>query len=113
MEEEHYQNIYNYLLFQQVPTSFSIQQTQQLDKQSKHYQIEDEILYKKDRNNSTKFHQVIQKRELSALLYMMHNDPISGYFVTDAMFNKIKTRYYWPQFYNNIKKYVESCDSCQ
>ena len=47
MEEEHYQNIYNYLLFQQVPTSFSIQQIQQLDKQSKHYQIEDEILYKK------------------------------------------------------------------
>ena len=112
MEEEHYQNIYNYLLFQQVPTSFSIQQTQQLDKQSKHYQIEDEILYKKDWNNSTKFHWVVQKRELSALLYMMHNDPISGYFVTDAMFNKIKTRYYWPQFYNDIKQYVESCDSC-
>jgi len=56
MEEEHYYNIYNYLLFQQVPTSFSIQQTQQLDKQSKHYQIEDEILYKKDQNNSTKFY---------------------------------------------------------
>ncbi len=44
---------------------------------------------------------------------MMHNDPISGHFATDAMFNKIKTRYYWPQFYNDIKQYVESCDSCQ
>src|SRR3954454_23658661 len=113
MEEEHYHNIYNYLLFQQVPISFSIQQTQQLDKQSKHYRIEDEILYKKDQNNSTKFHQIVQKRELPALLYMMHNDPISGHFATDVMFNKIKTRYYWPQFYNDIKKYVESCDSCQ
>ena len=47
MEDEHYQNICNYLLFQQVPTHFSTQQMQQLDKQSKHYQLENELLYKK------------------------------------------------------------------
>ena len=88
---------------QQVPTHFSTQQMQQLDKQSKHYQLENELLYKKDQNNSTKFHRVIHKKELSALLYMMHNDPISGHFSTDAMFNKIKTQYYWPQYYNDIK----------
>ena len=44
---------------------------------------------------------------------MMHNDPTSEHFATDAMFNKIKTRYYWPQYYEDIKKYVESCDACQ
>jgi hypothetical protein len=44
---------------------------------------------------------------------MMHNDPTSGHFAVEAMYNKIKTRYYWPQFYEDIRKYVESCDSCQ
>ena len=29
------------------------------------------------------------------------------------MFNKIKTRYYWPQLYKNIRSYVQSCDACQ
>ena len=43
----------------------------------------------------------------------MHNDPTSEHFATDAMFNKIKTQYYWPQYYEDIKTYVESCDACQ
>ena len=76
---------------------------QQLDKQLKHYQLENELLYKKDQNNATKFYWVIHKKELSALLYIMYNDLISGHFATDAMFNKIKTQYYWPQYYNDIK----------
>ena len=51
--------------------------------------------------------------ELEAILYMMHNDPIAGYFSTDIMFNKICTRYYWLQMYENIRSYVQSCDACQ
>src|SRR5207237_3697934 len=26
---------------------------------------------------------------------------------------KVRTRYYWSQYYNDIKQYVELCDSCQ
>ena len=44
---------------------------------------------------------------------MMHNDLTSEHFTTDATFNKIKTQYYWPQYYEDIKRYVESCDACQ
>ena len=44
---------------------------------------------------------------------MMHNDPTSGHFATKAMFQKIKERYYWPQYYEDIKRYAESCDACQ
>ncbi|GET57289.1 retrotransposon polyprotein, putative [Rhizophagus irregularis DAOM 181602=DAOM 197198] len=29
------------------------------------------------------------------------------------MFDKIQSRYYWPQMYNDIRSYVMSCDSCQ
>src|SRR5688572_16757742 len=113
MEPEHYFNIYNYLLSQQIPADFNQQQTQQLRKQSSNYLIKDDLLFKKDHNNLTKFYRVIRSEELPAVLYMMHNDPTSGHFATDAMFSKIKARYYWPQYYEDIQKYVESCDSCQ
>ena len=43
----------------------------------------------------------------------MHNDPTAGHFATDIMFNKIKIRYYWPQMYEDIRTYVQSCDKCQ
>ena len=44
---------------------------------------------------------------------MFHNDPTAGHFAVDIMFDKIKSRYYWPQMYENIREYVKSCDSCQ
>jgi len=44
---------------------------------------------------------------------MMHNDPTAGHFSTDNMFNKIRSRYYWPQMYEDIRSYVQSCDFCQ
>src|SRR5437764_8497218 len=113
MENEHYYNIYYYILSQQMPAYFTKQQKQQLINQVRNYTIENELLYKKDQKDATKLYQIIRKKELPAVLYMMHNDPTSEHFATDAMFHKIKTRYYWPQYYDDIKKYVEACDSCQ
>ena len=113
MDSEHYHNLYNYLLSQQLPALFTPQQTQQLIKQSKNYIIQHEILYKKDQKEPTRLYRVIHRKELPALMYMMHNDPISEHFATEAMFQKIRTRYYWPQYYEDVRKYVESCDSCQ
>src|SRR5215204_7144580 len=113
MDNQHYYNLYNYLLLQQLPDQFSSQQIQQLVKQAKNYLIQHELLYKKDQKNTKTLYRVIRKEELPAILYMMHNDPTSEHFATDAMFNKIRTRYYWPQYYEDIKRYVESCEACQ
>src|SRR5215213_10429487 len=106
MEPEHYSNIFNYLLQQQYPTNFISQQKQQLSKQSKNFNIKDNLLFKISPKKPRELLRVIQKDELPALMYMMHNDPTSEHFATEAMFNKIKTRYYWPQFYEDIRKYV-------
>src|SRR3954468_24564407 len=106
MENEHYHNLYKYLAEQQTPQHFTKQQKHQLVNQSKNYNIDNNLLYKRDSRDPDKHYRVIQKAELPALLYMMHNDPTSGHFSADTMFTKIKTRYYWPQYYENIKKYV-------
>jgi len=75
--------------------------------------LKDNILFKKDKKNERKFYRVITKDELSTVLYMMHNDPTAGHFSTDNMFNKIRSRYYWPQMYEDIRQYVQKCDNCQ
>jgi hypothetical protein len=113
MDKQHYFYIFNYLSTQQLPPLFTIKQNQQLINQSKNYTIYNNLLYKKNSKDSKKLYRVIQKDELPALLYMFHNDPTSGHFATEAMFNKIKERYYWPQYYEDIRKYAESCDACQ
>jgi hypothetical protein len=113
MDDQHYTELFEYILIQQIPPYFSKEQKQQLQKQAKNYIVENDLLYKMDKNDITKLYRVIQREELPALLYMMHNDPTSRHFTTDTMFTKIKTRYYWPQYYEDIKKYVESCDACQ
>src|SRR6187549_3585871 len=106
MEHQYYSELSNYILNQQIPIHFSNQHKQQLRNQAKNYIIENDLLYKVDKKDAKKLYRVIFKDELPALLYMMHNDPTSGHFATDAMFNKIKSRYYWPQYYEDIKKYV-------
>lgn len=113
MELQHYFNLYNYLVNKEHPENFSSQQKRQLEKQAKNFRTKNNFLYKTDRNNPTKLLRVIQKEELPALLYMMHNDPTAGHFAVEAMVNKIKTRYYWPQYYEDIRKYVAACDACQ
>ena len=90
MDNEHYHNIYNYLLSQQTPTYFTEKQKQQLNNQTRNYIIENELLYKKDRKDAKKLYRIIRKEELSAILYMMHNDPISEHFATESTFNKVK-----------------------
>lgn len=108
-----YSHLYNYLESQQYPENSNHKQKQQLRKQAAQYCIENGLLFKIDRNNPEKLYRVIRPEELSSVLYMFHNDPTSGHFATEAMFNKIRSRYYWPQYYEDIRKYVQSCDACQ
>ena len=43
---------------------------------------------------------------MEPVLYMFHNDPTAGHFSTEKMFDKIKSQYYWPQMYDDIKLYT-------
>ena len=115
MERNQYNNLFVYITLNQLPTSFNSNEIAKLKRQSKFYIVRLDFLYKKQRQrNATKqFLRVIKETELDAILYMMHNDPTAGHFSTDIMFNKIRNRYYWPQMYESIRKYVQSCDTYQ
>lgn len=112
MDSTTYNNLFNYLDNSQFILTLTSQQQQQLQKQSKHFQIHHNLLYKLQIKTNKKI-RVVKDFELDPVLYMFHNDPTAAHASKDTMFNKMKDRYYWPQMYEDIKKYVMSCDICQ
>jgi nitrogen fixation protein FixH len=92
MDLEQYNNIYNYLNSQQFSTTFTEQQKQQLQKQSKNFILRNNFIYKLDKRRERNLLRVIRKSEFEPVLYIFHNDHTSSHFATDAMFKKIRNR---------------------
>ena len=115
MDLVNYQNIKNFLETANFPSNFSREQRKKLESQSKFYIIKNNQLYKHDRRKQKSYPllKVIQKHEVESILYLLHNHPIGAHLGTDKMFEKIRSRYFWPQIYQHIKHYVQTCDSCQ
>ena len=113
MEKQNYYNLHYYLTNNQHPNHLNEKECLKLTKHAKFFIVQNNLLYKIDKRIENNYLRVLKQEELGALLYMMHNDPISGHFATDIMFEKIRKSYYWPQMYENIKEYVQACDSCQ
>src|ERR1043166_3093043 len=110
MNIEDYNQIYNYLNKQQIPTELNSKEKQRFINRIKNYEIKNRQLYRQKENRSLK---VIKRYELEPLFKMIHDDSTAGHFATEIMYQKIKERYYWPKLYDDIKTYVKSCDQCQ
>jgi len=108
-----YNNIFHYLSSQQIPSNLTNKQIRQFKNFCNLFIIKDNYLFRKDKRKKNNLLRVIRPHEMEPVLYMMHNPPTSGHFATDIMFDKIRARYYWPQMYENIRTYVQSCDACQ
>ena len=113
MDSELYNRIYNYLENNQYPDHYSPQDRKQLQTQARYFIIYNKQLFKKPNKRNRKILKVIQRKELEPVLYMKHNHPTSGHLGIEATFNKIKERYYWYQMFDDIREYVQTCDSCQ
>lgn len=112
MENSNYINLFNYILTKTLPIDFSAEQKQQLKRRSKNFTINNNLLYKNN-NNTRKPVRVIKTSELEPVLYMFHHDPTAAHASAEKMMDKIKARYYWPQMFEDIRAYVQSCDDCQ
>ena len=56
---------------------------------------------------------VITRQQVEPILYNLHQDLTGAHLGTDAVFEKVKERYYWPQMFDDIKAYINACDICQ
>lgn len=51
--------------------------------------------------------------DVPQILQEYHSSPYSGHFGFHKTFHKIKQQYSWPTMKHDIKKFIESCTSCQ
>ena len=75
------------------------------------FEVRNGKLYRRKKDG--KILRVLKEDETDAILFMTHNHETGGHFGVDTTYNKIADRYYWKGMYDDIKKYVKSCDTCQ
>lgn len=115
MDTTKYNQIKDFLEKARYPSKFNNKQKKQLEAQSKFFIIYNHLLYKRDRRKKTQNQllRVIREYEIETILHIFHDHPLGAHLGTEKMFEKIRSKYYWPQMYNQIRKYVQTCDQCQ
>lgn len=46
-------------------------------------------------------------------MYIGHDHELAGHFGIEAIYDRIKEKYWWKEMRKDIEKYVKSCNSCQ
>jgi hypothetical protein len=88
---------------------------QQLEirKQSFKYFIRNHQLYRRNQKQPSQPLLVIKTTEVETLIHNIHNEPLGGHLGRDITYNKIASKYYWPNMYRVIDQWVKTCDICQ
>ena len=112
MDLDTYQQIFQYLKTGEVLEEWTTKQITTFKKQTTHYLIQNNILFRHNIKNPTEPLKVIKTTELENILHNLHSNILSGYFGIEATYNRTRTRYYWPKLYKTIVEYIKSCDTC-
>ena len=113
MELDIYYRLIEYLDDLRIPETFDKAQIQSLRSKAHHYFTRDELLYKKNRQNTHQLLQVVKPSEVPNILYSFHKDLLAGHFGFNETFRAISMKYFWPNMGDDIKAYIKSCDTCQ
>ena len=111
MDSHLYQQIIDYRQKEKFPENLKTAGEKRKFKRQVHpYLQEGELLFRKQKGKLLK---VLKQGETEAVLYLYHDNPVAGHFGYNKMFDKVRRNYYWPQMYEEIRKYVSSCYQCQ
>ena len=102
MDREQYQEILDFHADQTIPERIDGNRSEkQFRNYAKQFYEEAELLFRKNKWREDPI-KILRKGETESILYLFHDDPISGHLGHKIMFNKIKQRYFWPGMYNEI-----------
>ena len=57
--------------------------------------------------------QIIPPALVPEFITSLHNSATAGHLGTYKTIQKIRQRYYWPGFKEDVKKHIRCCDRCQ
>ena len=110
MEENRYNQLKHYLITSNLPNNKKL--VKQIIRQSKHFIILEDQLYKRNKRNPRSYLKILKMNEIEIILFATHNHPTGGHLGTEKVFEKIRENYYWPQMFEDIRNYIKACDSC-
>ena len=110
MEKEKYEELIKFIEGN-ISEQWDEQKIKQLEKKSKNFEVKYGTLYRKRINERSL--RILKEDEIDTVIFMTHNHPTGGHFGKDATYNKISIRFWWKGMYNDIQKYIKTCDSCQ
>lgn len=110
MDRQLYDNLMHYLTELTYPDGLTQQRKTHLRKTSTQYIVKNNFLFRKDK---TGIKRVILREQVESILYNLHQDMSGAHLGIDAVFEKVRERYYWPQMFEDVRNYINTCDSCQ
>ena len=66
-----------------------------------------------DKQQLILFQYVLPLQQIDEILKIAHDPAFSGHTGINKTTNRIKNRYYWPGWEQDVKNYVKSCETCQ
>ncbi|GBC22632.2 uncharacterized protein K02A2.6-like [Rhizophagus irregularis DAOM 181602=DAOM 197198] len=79
-----------------------------IEKENK-YELKEGILYRVKGQNKFR---VIRDYEYEGLMYMMHDNELSGHFEIEATLDRIKENYWWKNMKEDVEEYVRTLERC-
>ncbi|GET59987.1 uncharacterized protein K02A2.6-like [Rhizophagus irregularis DAOM 181602=DAOM 197198] len=79
-----------------------------IEKENK-YELKEGILYRIKGQNRFR---VIRDYEYEGLMYMMHDNELSGHFGIEATLDRIKENYWWKNMKEDVEEYVRTLERC-
>jgi hypothetical protein len=82
---------------------------------SKQLVVKDGLLYRVFESEDGEDHSlqlVVPTKFRKEVLYQLHDAPLGGHLGADKTHSKLKQRFYWPGYWNDVKMYCLSCQSC-
>src|ERR1043165_479849 len=110
MDEQLYDNLKQYLTTLTFPDHVDRIQQIKVQRLSAQYVVKNDLLFKSIKGELKR---VILREQVESILYHLHQDLSAAHLGIDAVFEKARERYYWPQMYDDVRNYVNSCDTCQ
>ena len=101
-----------YLETLQRSDNMTDQQYQQLRRKSRNFLVRDGYLFKRGKRQNIPPRRVVGRPEQrEEILKELHDE--SGHRGSKATYNQVSRRYQWKGMYDDVVKYVKSCEECQ
>ncbi|KAG9294008.1 hypothetical protein G9A89_019346 [Geosiphon pyriformis] len=102
MDNYLHKNLSQYLRTLQLDKDTPIKELIKFQKLSKHYFIQNYILYYQNQQNPDNPLRIITENKKETILFNMHLDIHSDHFGKEATIQHITSRYYWPKMHSDI-----------